>query len=281
MTAVAAILPNQLIPLDELGRGGLGKLLARLQIHHLVMTLQTARLLEAIGQHRQNPVVVVEPAILRMPGMGLLGRVGSVRSPLETRGTPLALVADRAAEVLHRMRTRIAHEEVEPRMGGIGLRHSPTNLDFQRRAPGGRVEQCGHCHLAGRHPPSRNLFDHVARLQAGNGSCCRRLGILVKRHGSGRQHHSHRGRVGHEGAASGQPESIDRLKSLVLTTAFPGLGDHLPGRIGLGRGEREHDRFGFRIGRLLRQPRLGLVHPAMAGDAAIESRDITEVVVER
>ena len=42
MAAIAAILSDELVALDELGRRWLGKLLAGLKIDHLVMTLQAA-----------------------------------------------------------------------------------------------------------------------------------------------------------------------------------------------------------------------------------------------
>ena len=116
VTAIATVLADEVIALDELRCGRLGKPLARLEIDHLMVALQAARFLESLRQHRVDPVVVVEPAMFDVPFMPLLGRVGRVRGPLEARRTPLPLVADRAAEGLHRMRTGRAHKEIELRM---------------------------------------------------------------------------------------------------------------------------------------------------------------------
>ena len=67
VAAVAAVLADQVVALDELRRGGLGKPLGGLEIDHLMMALQTARLLEPVREHRLNPVMVVEPPVLVMP----------------------------------------------------------------------------------------------------------------------------------------------------------------------------------------------------------------------
>ena len=125
VAAIAAVLPDQVISLHELGRRRLGKPLARLEVDHLMMTLQTARLLEPLRQHRQDPMMIVEPTVVVMPLMGFLRRVGRVRSPLETRSAPLPLMADRAPKRLHRMGAGITDKQVESRVGGVGLRHAP------------------------------------------------------------------------------------------------------------------------------------------------------------
>ena len=127
MTAVAAVLPDQVVALDQLRRGRIGKPLTGLEIDDLVMTLQTARLLEPLREHRLDPVVVVEPAMVIVPLMPLLGRVRRVGGPRKVRGASLTLVTDRATKVLHRMRAAVAHEEIEPRMRGIRLGHSTTD----------------------------------------------------------------------------------------------------------------------------------------------------------
>ena len=116
VASVAAVLADQVIAFDELRGRRLGKPLARLEIDHLMVAFQAARLLEPLRQHRIDPVVVVEPTMFVMPFMPLLGRVGRVGGPLEARRTPLPLMADRAAEGLHRMRTGRAHKEIELRM---------------------------------------------------------------------------------------------------------------------------------------------------------------------
>ena len=166
VAAVAAVLPDQVIALDQLGGGRFGKLLARFKIDDLVVALQAARLLEPRRQHRLDPVVVVEPAVLIVPLVGLLGRVWGVRRPLEARGAALPLVADRAAEVLHRVRARIAHKEVEPGMRGVWFRHAAADGERQRLAPRWRVEQGRDGHLASQRLASVHLFDHVAGLEA-------------------------------------------------------------------------------------------------------------------
>ena len=134
VTAIAAIRTNQVVALDELRGRRLGELLARLQINDLMMALEAARFLEPLRKHRKNPVVIVEPPKLIMPLMRLLGGVGRVRCPLETRRTPLPPVADGAAEVFHWVRARISDKQVEPRMGGVGLRHPAADGERQRLA---------------------------------------------------------------------------------------------------------------------------------------------------
>ena len=106
VAAVAAILPNQMVALDQLWRGRFWKTLTRLQIDHLMVALQTTRFLKPLWLHRKDPVVVIGPAMLVVPLMRLLGSVWSVRRPLKTRGTALPLMTDRAAKRLHRMGTR-------------------------------------------------------------------------------------------------------------------------------------------------------------------------------
>ena len=135
VAAVAAVLPDQVIPFHQLRRGWLGEAFAGLEVDDLVVALQAARFLEPLRQHREDPVVVVEPAVFVVPLVGLLRRVRGVRRPLEARGTPLPLVADRAAERLHRVRARRAHEQIEPRMGGVGLRHAALDRELERLAP--------------------------------------------------------------------------------------------------------------------------------------------------
>ena len=79
VASVAAVLADQVITFDELRGGRLGKPLARLEIDHLMVAFQAARLLEPLRQHRIDPMVVVEPAMFVMPFMPLLGRVWRVR----------------------------------------------------------------------------------------------------------------------------------------------------------------------------------------------------------
>ena len=79
VASIAAVLADQVITFDELRGGRLGKPLARLEIDHLMVAFQAARLLEPLRQHRIDPMVVVEPAMFVMPFMPLLGRVWRVR----------------------------------------------------------------------------------------------------------------------------------------------------------------------------------------------------------
>src|SRR5688500_8974923 len=115
MAAVAAILANQLVTVRELLSRRIGELLARFQLDDVVVALQAAALLEPLGPHGIDPVVVVEPAVFAGPVLTLswiIGPVvGHVRDPLEGRGVSLAVVADRAAERPHRVRARVADEQ--------------------------------------------------------------------------------------------------------------------------------------------------------------------------
>ena len=76
---VAAILANQLIALDEFGRGGFRKSFAGFEINDLVVALQAARFLEPLRKHWINPMMIVSPTILIVPLVPLLGRICRVR----------------------------------------------------------------------------------------------------------------------------------------------------------------------------------------------------------
>ena len=261
VASVAAVLPDEVIALDELWRWWLGELLARLEIDHLVVALQAARLLEPLRQHRLDPVVVVEPAMLIMPLVGLFGRVGRVRRPLEARGAPLPLMADRAAEVLHGMRARIAHEEVEPRVARIRLRDAAAHREREGLAPGGRVEKRRDGHLASQRLAAVHRLDHVAGLEARDRR--RRLG-----------HHHADGRIiGSKQPVGREPQTVGGFEPVV-----PVAGRHLR----LRRRRRERHRHGGRLGipGLSRRSSHRLVHPAVAGRATVEAGDVSEVVVE-
>ena len=170
VASVAAVLPDEMVALDELWRGRLGESLARLEIDNLMMTLQATRLLEPVREHRENPVVVVSPPMLVVPLMALRGRVGAVGGPHEARGTSLSLMADRTSEGLHRMGAGRSDEEIETRMSGIGLGNATTNRQLKWAAHFRRLnEGCDGCF------PSESLAsvdagNHVAGLQPGH-SC--------------------------------------------------------------------------------------------------------------
>ena len=258
VAAVAAVLADQVIALHELRRRRLRELLARLEVDHLVMALQAARLLEPLRQHREDPVVVVEPAVLVVPLVRLLGRVRSVRGPLEAGGTALPLMADGAAEVLHRVRTRVAHEQVEPRVRGIGLRNPPPHGHRERLAPGGRLEKRRHRDVSRECPSAVDRLDHVAHLKP------------CLRGGRAGHHHADRRIVGVEQATGSQPQPIGRLERLGLVAL----------RLGGRRGHLHGQRLGLRVSRLERSSRHRLVHAAVARRAAVEAGDVAEVVVE-
>ena len=76
VAAIAAVAANEVVALDELVGRRLGIPLTRLEIDDLMMALQAARLLEPLGLHRKDPMVVVEPAMFDVPLLRLLGRVG-------------------------------------------------------------------------------------------------------------------------------------------------------------------------------------------------------------
>src|SRR5438094_973643 len=122
MAAEAAILADQIVPVDQLRGGGFGKPGAALQLGDAMVALEAASFEKPLGVLRKDPVVVVEPAVVAGPSFPLLGIVRRVRGPFEGRGASLPLMADGAAERLHPVRALRADEQVEPRMADIGVR---------------------------------------------------------------------------------------------------------------------------------------------------------------
>ncbi len=264
MAAVAAVLADEVIALDKLRSGRFGEPLARLEIDNLMVALQAARLLEPLRQHRVDPVVVASPAVLIVPFMPLLRRVGRVRRPHEAGRTPLSLMADRAAERLHRMRTGRAHEEIEFGMRRVGLRHASIHCDFERFAPLRRFQEAARSHLPGEGLPAVDVHDHVASHKpCGRG---RRLW----------QHHADHRILGMKQSLRGEVKPIGILK-LLIAVAFHRKLLGCAGR----RGEGEGNGLRLPIGRVGGRAGNRLVHALVAGDAAVEPRNVAEVVVQR
>ena len=184
--------------------------------------------------------------------------------PLETRRTALPLVADRAAERLHRVRARVAHKEIEPRVRRVGLRHAAANLERQRAAPLRRLDKRRERHPPGEGAAAGDVLDHVAHHQAGLGR--RRL----------RQHDADGRILRPEQAPRRQPKTVERLE-LVVAVADKRRGC----RWLRGRPQRDGHSLERRIGRIGRLAGQRLVHAAMARRAAVEPRDVAEIVVER
>ena len=224
VAAVAAVLPDEVVALDELRRRRLGEPLAGLEVDDLMVTLQAARFLEPLGQHREDPVVVVEPPVLIVPLMPLFRRIGRVRGPLEARRAALPLVADRAPERLHRVRAGGAHEQVEPRVGGIGLWHAAADRHPQRTAPLRRLDEVGHGGVAGQRLAAVDVDDHVAGGQSGHGGG--RLG----------QHGEHGRILGPEQPPRGEVEAVEVLELLVPVSRDGGCRGRFR-----RRGERDRD----------------------------------------
>ena len=145
VASVTAVLTDQVIALHQLGGWRLREAFRRLEIDHLMMALQAARLLKSLRQHRIDPVMVVEPTIFVVPLVPLLGGVGSMRRPFEAGGAPLPLMADGAAECLHWMGAGRPHKQIQPRMSCIRLGNTPTHDHSERLAPNRSLDQrsCG------------------------------------------------------------------------------------------------------------------------------------------
>ncbi len=125
----AAVLPHELVAGQEFGGGRIGKPPARLQVHQVVVALQAVALGEPPRPHRKVPIEIAEPAAALGTPLGLLGQVvRRMRREAKLGGAPLAVVADRAAELGRRMGALRAAKEVRPRMG----------TERQRRPAAGR-----------------------------------------------------------------------------------------------------------------------------------------------
>src|SRR5262249_32794630 len=151
----------------QLRRGRLRESLARFKLDHFVMAFQAIALDEPIRCHRENPVMVIKPAILARPIERLLWIIGRVRSPLEVRRTTLPVVANRAAHFALLMRARATDEQVEPRMRCKWLIQSTANLQRDRLAPFGNSDEVMESRIAGIDRATIGLQQDVARLQSG------------------------------------------------------------------------------------------------------------------
>ena len=264
VAAVAAVLTDQVVALDELRRGGLGKPLRGFEIDHLMMALQAARLLEPVWEHRLDPVMVVEPPVLVMPLVSLNRRIGGVRGPLEARCAPLPLMADRAAESLHRVGAGRSDEEIETRVSGVGLRDAAPDRELERPAPLRRPDERRDSGLARERLAAVDAGDDIPRHQAGHRG---------RRSGDDK---ADRRIGGVEQTVGGEVEAVELLE---LGVAIPLDGRREGARLG-GCRERDGDVALFAVGRLGGGTGERFVHSLVAGNAPVEARDIAEIIIE-
>ena len=131
----AAVLPNDVDTFDQLRRRRIGETLARLQLRHVEMALQAAAFQEPLGPHREDPVVVAEPAVLVFPLVHFVRIVRRVRGPLEAGRTALPFVADRAAHVHHLVRAERADEQIQARMRAERMRQAAIHCSTESGLP--------------------------------------------------------------------------------------------------------------------------------------------------
>ena len=141
-------------------------------------------------------MVVVEPAVAFDPIFQLGERVGRVLHQAELGGSVAAVVADGAAEGLERVRTGVAHHQVQPRVGAVRMRQAAAHLKHHRFVPVPPGQQ----QLAGMDDAGDldvvDVFDHVPLLQSRPSSKRRR------------HHELHRSRVRLELPLRGDAKSV-------------------------------------------------------------------------
>src|SRR5579859_3806036 len=103
MTTEAAVLADQLVPLEQL-RGRFAEPGIYSQFDHVVMALKARRLTQPLGIHRIFPEMVGGISIFLVPVFADVGGNGGMRRILKTGSRTLAFVAARAAEFLHGVR---------------------------------------------------------------------------------------------------------------------------------------------------------------------------------
>ena len=106
----AAVAANRFIAGDQFRRRRIGIFFARLEIDHVVMAFQAAAFDEPLGKHRPGPVFVAEPVVVVASIFVLDQIVRRVRGPFERRFAPLPLMANRAAELIDRMRAQACRD---------------------------------------------------------------------------------------------------------------------------------------------------------------------------
>jgi len=145
------------------------------------------------------------------------------------------------------MGTGVADKQIEPRVARVGLGRAPLDRHRDRLAPAGRFEEARPGDSGGRRSLAVNLLDDVARHQAGSGRGRSRLRIVVVFGGRCRQHDAQGRRVRVEHAARREPETIERLKHVVVDLGgvrqapfggrLPRLLDQFLGVVGVRRGK--------------------------------------------
>ena len=174
-------------------------------------------------------------------------------------------MADCATESLHGVGAGRSDEEIETRVGGVGLRDAAPDRELERAAPLRRPDERRDSCLARERLAAVDAGDDIPRHQAGD-----------RRRRSG-DDEADRRIGGIEQTVGGEVESVELLE---LGVAIPLNGRRGSARFG-SRGERDGDVALFAVGRLGGSTGKRFVHSLVAGNAPVEARDIAEIIVER